>query len=148
MGRIGCALRTVHVAHCLNVTCPRIASYSVQRVLAIETSCDDTAAAVVDASGHVLAEEVAHQFAIHAQYKGIVPHLATQSHRNALPKVLGCTLRKANCMGMQGIDAIAVTRGPGIAGSLAVGFDHAHTLAAVHGLPIVHIHHMVWHTKD
>ena len=123
--------------------CAHSAAQRVTRVLAIETSCDDTAAAVVDACGKVVAEVVQHQHAVHAKYKGIVPYLAAQSHRNALPNVLRQTLQVADCIGLRGIDAIAVTRGPGIAGSLAVGFDHARTLAAVHNLPIAHIHHMV-----
>ncbi|KAJ2547782.1 Mitochondrial tRNAs modification protein, partial [Coemansia sp. RSA 1836] len=114
------------------------------RVLGVETSCDDTAAAVVTGDGRVLGETNRHQHSVHAAYGGIVPGLAAAHHQAHLPLVLRETLQRAG-LAIGDVDAVAVTRGPGMAASLGVGVAAAKALAAVHGLPLVGVHHMEAH---
>ncbi|KAJ2425092.1 Mitochondrial tRNAs modification protein [Coemansia sp. RSA 2531] len=114
------------------------------RVLGIETSCDDTAAAVVTGDGRVVSETNRHQHSVHAAYGGIVPGLAAAHHQAHLPLVLRETLQRAE-LSIADIDAVAVTRGPGMAASLGVGVAAAKALAAVHGLPLIGVHHMEAH---
>ncbi|KAJ2004439.1 Mitochondrial tRNAs modification protein [Coemansia sp. RSA 2322] len=123
-------------------------------VLGIETSCDDTAAAVVTGDGCVLGETNRHQHAAHEAFGGIVPSLAASHHMASVGEVVRDALRQAGVGGsggsgrsdgLAGIDAVAVTRGPGMAASLCVGLAAAKTLAAVHGLPLVGVHHMEAH---
>ncbi|KAJ2321638.1 Mitochondrial tRNAs modification protein, partial [Coemansia sp. RSA 2681] len=114
------------------------------RVLGVETSCDDTAAAVVTGDGRVLGETNRHQHSVHAAYGGIVPGLAAAHHQAHLPLVLRETLQRAG-LAIDDVDAVAVTRGPGMAASLGVGVAAAKALAAVHGLPLVGVHHMEAH---
>lgn len=112
------------------------------RVLAIETSCDDTAVSIVASSRRILAETACHQHALHAPTEGIIPSLAAASHRRALPAAIRQVLAAAQ-LSMRDVDAVAVTRGPGIASCLTVGFDAARVLAAAHQLPLYPIHHLV-----
>ncbi|KAJ2752978.1 Mitochondrial tRNAs modification protein [Coemansia aciculifera] len=114
------------------------------RVLGIETSCDDTAAAVVTGDGLLVSETNRHQHSVHAAYGGIVPGLAAVHHQANLPLVLRETLQRAS-LSIGDIDAVAVTRGPGMAASLGVGVAAAKALAAVHGLPLIGVHHMEAH---
>ncbi|KAJ2896025.1 Mitochondrial tRNAs modification protein, partial [Coemansia aciculifera] len=114
------------------------------RVLGIETSCDDTAAAIVTGDGQVVSETNRHQHSVHAAYGGIVPGLAAAHHQAHLPLVLRETLQSAG-LGIGDVDAVAVTRGPGMAASLGVGVAAAKALAAVHGLPLIGVHHMEAH---
>ncbi|KAJ2730023.1 Mitochondrial tRNAs modification protein [Coemansia sp. BCRC 34962] len=114
------------------------------RVLGIETSCDDTAAAVVTGDGRVVSETNRHQHSVHAEFGGIVPGLAAAHHQAHLPLVLRATLQSAG-VGIGDVDAVAVTRGPGMAASLGVGVAAAKALAAVHGLPLIGVHHMEAH---
>ncbi|KAJ2056345.1 Mitochondrial tRNAs modification protein [Coemansia sp. S146] len=114
------------------------------RVLGIETSCDDTAAAVVTGDGRVVSETNRHQHSVHAAYGGIVPGLAAAHHQAHLPLVLRETLQRAS-LSIGDIDAVAVTRGPGMAASLGVGVAAAKALAAVNGLPLIGVHHMEAH---
>lgn len=114
------------------------------RVLGIETSCDETAAAVVGGDGSVLAEVVHSQLDEHALYGGVVPELAARAHLSRLDRLVSHVLAEAGC-GLGGIDAIAVTAGPGLAGGLLVGVVTAQALAAVHGLPVVAINHLEAH---
>ncbi|KAJ2831096.1 Mitochondrial tRNAs modification protein [Coemansia sp. 'formosensis'] len=114
------------------------------RVLGIETSCDDTAAAVVTGDGRVVSETNRHQHSVHASYGGIVPGLAAAHHQANLPLVLRETLQQAG-LSISDVDAVAVTRGPGMAASLGVGVAAAKALAAVHGLPLIGVHHMEAH---
>lgn len=111
------------------------------RVLAIETSCDDTAVAIVDSTRRILAETVLHQHALHAPHQGIVPRLASRAHRTVLPTAIRTVLAAAG-LAVGDLDALAATRGPGIAGSLAVGFDAARLLAAATRRPLYPVHHM------
>jgi glycoprotease/Kae1 family metallohydrolase len=125
------------------------------RVLAIETSCDDTAVAILDSSGKVLAEESLHQHQIHSQYGGIVPYLASNAHKARLPMVLEKVLASAGRalyghdsgkFTITDIHAVAATRGPGIPGSLSVGYDSAKLLASAAGsLPFYPVNHMEAH---
>ncbi|KAJ2684994.1 Mitochondrial tRNAs modification protein [Coemansia spiralis] len=114
------------------------------RVLGIETSCDDTAAAVVSGDGRILSETNRHQHSVHAAFGGIVPGLAAAHHQANLPLVLRQTLLGAG-LRIGDVDAVAVTRGPGMAASLGVGVAAAKALAAVHALPLVGVHHMEAH---
>lgn len=100
-------------------------------VLGIETSCDDTACAVVTSDGEILANCRRSQHLIHEKSGGIVPNLAMHSHTAQLPGLLTETLGMAG-MGITEMDYIAVTRGPGLPGCLAVGLNAAKSLAAVH----------------
>lgn len=122
-------------------------SETAPRVLGLESSCDETAAAVVtragDGRGRVLADVVASQFEEHAAYGGVVPEIASRAHlRNAVP-VLERALAEVG--GLDGIDAIAVTRGPGLAGALLVGLQMAKALAFATGKPLVGVDHLHGH---
>jgi N6-L-threonylcarbamoyladenine synthase len=113
------------------------------RVLGIESSCDETAAAVVDEEGNVIADVVASQIAVHAPYGGVVPELASRAHlRNVVP-VIEQALHEAG--GLESIDAVAVTRGPGLTGALLIGIQAAKAIAFVRDLPIVGVDHLVGH---
>ena len=114
------------------------------RVLGIESSCDETAAALVTETGEVLADVVASQIAMHGPYGGIVPELASRAHMQAIIPVIREALAKAPC-GLEGIDAIAVTRGPGLVGSLLVGVQVAKALAWSIGKPLVGVNHLDGH---
>lgn len=113
------------------------------RVLAIESSCDETAAAVVEGS-HVLASVVRSQIEIHARFGGVVPELASRYHLGAVVPVVDEALARAG-VGLASIDAIAVTEGPGLVGALLVGVQMARGLALALGVPVVGVHHMEGH---
>lgn len=112
------------------------------RILAVETSCDDTAAAVIEGSGRILSNVIAKQHKLHARYKGIVPQLASDAHRARLPSVISSSLQAAN-LKLQDVDFMAVTRGPGLSRCLSVGFDAMNILSAATGIPCYHINHLV-----
>lgn len=114
------------------------------KVLGIETSCDETAAAVVDSDGVVYSDVVASQIAEHAPYGGVVPELAARAHLRAIVPVVQRALEPIEG-GLEGIDAIAVTRGPGLVGALIVGAQLAKTLAWSSGLPVVGVNHLDGH---
>lgn len=114
------------------------------RVLGIESSCDETAAAVVDESGAVLADVVASQIAVHSPYGGIVPELASRAHMQAIVPVLREALAEISG-GLRSIDAIAVTQGPGLVGSLLVGVQVAKALAWSLDRPLVGVNHLDGH---
>ncbi len=113
-------------------------------VLAIESSCDETAAAVVRDGHLVLGEAVATQIDIHAKWGGVVPELASRNHVVDIVPVVEDTLRAAG-LGFSELDAIAVTRGPGLVGSLLVGLQVAKSLAWVHDKPLIPVHHLSGH---
>jgi N6-L-threonylcarbamoyladenine synthase len=112
------------------------------RVLGIESSCDETAAAVVE-DGRVIADVVASQIALHAQYGGVVPELASRAHLANVVPVIERALAMAG--GLDTIDAIAVTRGPGLSGALLVGLSAGKALAWSRNLPLVGVDHLVAH---
>ncbi len=113
-------------------------------ILGIESSCDETAAAVVARGRETLSSVVASQGATHALYGGVVPELASREHlRNIVPVVRGA-LKQAG-VGLEELDAIAVTEGPGLAGALLVGVTYAKTLSWARGLPLIAVHHLEGH---
>lgn len=131
------------VARVVNVRTPRYTPRIV-RVLGIESSCDETAAAVVERGGRVLTDVIASQFEVHAPYGGIVPELASRAHLTNLSPVVEAALA-AVPGGWDSIDAIAVTRGPGLLGSLLVGMSAAKAMAWSRHVPLVYVDHLVAH---
>jgi N6-L-threonylcarbamoyladenine synthase len=115
------------------------------RILAIETSCDETAVAVVEGGRRILANVVASQVSLHATTGGIVPEVAARAHLRWMIPVLEAACRDAGLADAGEVDAIAVTEGPGLAGSLLVGITLAKTLAWLHGRPLVPVHHHEGH---
>ena len=113
-------------------------------VLGIESSCDETAAAVLDADGRVRADVVHSQDALHARYGGVVPELASREHLARIRPVVSAALQEAG-IGLEGLQGIAVTRGPGLVGSLLVGLSFAKSLALVYDLPLVGVNHLEGH---
>jgi N6-L-threonylcarbamoyladenine synthase len=113
-------------------------------VLGIETSCDETAAAVVAGGCHLLSSAVASQVAIHARYGGVVPEVASRQHLLAIVPILQRALSGAGAT-LSDMDAIAVTHGPGLPGSLLVGMNMAKALAVSLGLPLVGVNHLEAH---
>ncbi|CAI7758400.1 unnamed protein product, partial [Closterium sp. NIES-53] len=119
-------------------------SGGINVILGIETSCDDTGAAVVTSDGRILGEALASQGKVHAEWGGVVPSLARGEHEKAIDPVVQAALEEA---GLQPSDlsAVAVTIGPGLSLCLRVGVMKARRLAAQHGIPIIPIHHMEAH---
>ena len=115
------------------------------RILAIETSCDETAVAVVDNGRRIVANVVASQVALHAATGGIVPEVAARAHLRWMIPVLEQAREQAGITDWSELEAIAVTEGPGLAGSLLVGITMAKTLAWVHDLPLVPVNHLEGH---
>jgi len=114
------------------------------RVLGIETSCDETAAAVIENGRALLGSTVASQMEIHARYGGVFPEVASRQHVLSIVPVIEDALSKAH-LALNDIDAIAVTRGPGLAGSLLVGVNAAKGLALGSGLPLIGVNHLEGH---
>ena len=112
------------------------------KILAIESSCDETAAAVIQNGKEVLSNIIASQAEIHARYGGVVPEVAARSHIEVIIPVIDEALSKASCS-WDDIDAIAVTTGPGLIGSLIIGVMSARTLAITKNKPLVAINH-IW----
>jgi N6-L-threonylcarbamoyladenine synthase len=113
-------------------------------ILGIETSCDETAVAVVEDGRRILSNVVSSQVELHAEYGGVVPELASRQHVQAMIPVLDEALRRAGCR-LDGIDAAAVTYGPGLAGALLVGVNFAKALAFARGIPLVAVNHLEGH---
>jgi len=114
------------------------------KVLGIESSCDETACAVVEDGEHLLANEVASQIEIHARYGGVVPEVASRQHLLAIIPTIRQAMDKA-LTNWQDLDGVAVTCGPGLAGSLLVGASVAKALALAWGKPLVGINHLEAH---
>jgi N6-L-threonylcarbamoyladenine synthase len=114
------------------------------RILAIESSCDDTAAAVLADNQQVLANVISSQFAVHEKYGGVVPELASRCHIEAIWPVVQEALEQANVC-LEDIDVIAATQGPGLVGCLLVGFTFAKSLALVRQIPCVGVDHLAGH---
>jgi len=113
-------------------------------VLGIESSCDETAAAVVREDGVVLSDVVASQFAVHAPFGGVVPELASRAHlTNVVPVIEQAVAALPG--GFADVDAVAVTHGPGLVGALLVGVQAAKAIAWSRGLPLVGVNHLVGH---
>jgi len=113
-------------------------------ILAIESSCDETAAAVVERGARTLSSLVASQIATHARYGGVVPELASREHLRAIVPVVRGALAQAGCA-LTDLDAIAVTSGPGLAGALLVGITYAKALAFALDRPLIAVNHLEGH---
>ncbi|MBI5485545.1 MAG: tRNA (adenosine(37)-N6)-threonylcarbamoyltransferase complex transferase subunit TsaD [Deltaproteobacteria bacterium] len=113
-------------------------------LLAIETSCDETAAAVVQDGRTILSSIVSSQVAIHAEYGGVVPEIASRKHLEMICPVISQALEEAG-VGMEDIEGVAVTRGPGLSGALLVGFSAAKAIAAAQIIPFAGVHHIEGH---
>ncbi len=114
------------------------------RILGIESSCDETAAAVVEDSEAVLSSVVASQMVTHGRYGGVVPELASREHLRAIVPVVREALERADTK-LEDLDAIAVTVGPGLVGSLLVGLTYAKSLSFASGIPLIAINHIEGH---
>jgi N6-L-threonylcarbamoyladenine synthase len=113
-------------------------------ILAVETSCDDTCAAVVTRAGEVRSNVIASQGLIHARYGGVVPEIASRHHLELIDAVIADALEKAGAS-LDDIETVAVTRGPGLIGALLVGVSEAKALAAARRLPLVPVDHLRGH---
>ena len=113
-------------------------------ILSVESSCDETGIAVIDGGRRILSNVVASQTALHAATGGIVPEVAARAHLRWIVPVLDQALADASVT-VDDVDAVAVTRGPGLAGSLLVGINFAKTLAWVHDKPLVGVNHLEGH---
>lgn len=114
------------------------------RILGIETSCDETAAAVVEDGVKILSNEIASQVDIHARYGGIVPEVASRQHTLSIIPIINSAMTKAK-VSWQELDAIAVTSGPGLAGSLLTGVNTAKAISFARGLPLIGVNHLEGH---
>lgn len=114
------------------------------RILAIESSCDETAAAVIRDGTEVLSNVIASQTDLHAQFGGVFPEVASRKHVEVIYPVIQSAMRDAH-LGWEDIDAIAVTHGPGLVGSLLVGVNAAKGLALARDLPLITVNHIEGH---
>ena len=114
------------------------------KILGIETSCDETAAAVVEDGTKILSNVVVSQIDIFAKYGGVIPEVAARSHLEVMMPVIEKAMKDANCE-WSDIDAIAVTHAPGLLGSLLIGTLTARTLAILHDKPLYAVHHLKSH---
>ena len=121
------------------------------KILAIESSCDETAAAVVEDGRTVLSNIVASQVEEHKLYGGVVPEIASRRHAEAIVGVVDEAIKAADCT-LDDIDAIAVTYAPGLIGALLVGVNFAKGLSLATGKPLIPTHHLrshiIFHIKN
>ncbi len=116
----------------------------MRRILGIESSCDETAAAIVDSGRHILAQRIASQDEEHRPYGGVVPEIAARAHAERLTPLIGATLNDAG-MTLDDVDAIAATAGPGLIGGVMVGLVTAKALAMASDKPLIAINHLEGH---
>ena len=114
------------------------------RIMGIESSCDETAAAIIRDGRVLLSSVVASQVDMHAEYGGVFPEMASRQHILSIYPVVEQALKQAH-LGLTDLDAIAVTRGPGLAGSLVVGVNAAKGIALATGLPLIGVNHLESH---
>lgn len=114
------------------------------KILAIETSCDETSAAVVEDGRRILSNIISSQITSHMKFGGVVPELASRMHIEKIDQVIGEAMVKAGCR-FDELSAIAVTYGPGLVGALLVGVAEAKALAYALGLPLIPVHHISGH---
>src|SRR6516162_3872559 len=114
------------------------------KILGIESSCDETAAAVVVGGRKILSSVVASQIDIHRKYGGVVPELASREHLRQIVPVVREAAEQAGVR-LEDLDAIAVTQGPGLVGSLLVGITYGKTLAEALGKPLIAVNHLEGH---
>ncbi|MBC1884268.1 tRNA (adenosine(37)-N6)-threonylcarbamoyltransferase complex transferase subunit TsaD [Listeria seeligeri] len=113
-------------------------------ILGIESSCDETAASVVKNGNEIISSVVASQIESHKRFGGVVPEIASRHHVEQITLVIEEALKKANVT-MDDLDGIAVTEGPGLVGALLIGVNAAKTLAFMHDLPLIGVHHIAGH---
>ena len=113
------------------------------KILAIESSCDETAVAITD-DGKLLSSIVATQISVHEKFGGVMPEIASRLHSEAITVCLQSAIEQAG-IGFEDLDAIAVTRGPGLIGCLHVGLQAAKTLAMIYDKPLIPVHHLAGH---
>ncbi|YAR62482.1 tRNA (adenosine(37)-N6)-threonylcarbamoyltransferase complex transferase subunit TsaD [Bacillus cytotoxicus] len=113
-------------------------------ILGIETSCDETAVAVVKNGTEIVANVVASQIESHKRFGGVVPEIASRHHVEQITVVLEEALKEAN-LSFEDIDAIAVTEGPGLVGALLIGVNATKAIAFAHNIPLVGVHHIAGH---
>ena len=116
------------------------------RILALETSCDETAAAVIENGRKILSNVVFSQIDLHELYGGVVPEIASRAHMEACDRVVDQALREAG-MNLEEIDALAVTKGPGLVGALLTGVNCMKGLAFAAGKPLVGVNHIEGHVS-
>src|SRR6185437_1313597 len=116
------------------------------RILAIESSCDETAAAVLEDGTRVLSNVVSSQMEMHSKYGGVVPELASREHLRSIVPVVREALAGAGVT-FRDLDAVAATSGPGLAGSLLVGLTYAKAIAFATGIPLIAVHHIEGHIQ-
>jgi N6-L-threonylcarbamoyladenine synthase len=116
-------------------------------ILGLETSCDETAAAVVSRGGEVRANVVSSQADLHARYGGVVPEVASRRHLELVAPVVREALTEAGAS-LDDVETVAVTRGPGLVGALLVGLSAAKALAWARGLPLVPVDHLHGHVAS
>lgn len=116
------------------------------KILAIESSCDETAAAIVGDGYEVFSNIIASQIPVHRLYGGVVPEIASRHHLDAIVPVVENALAEAN-MTIEEVDAIAVTQGPGLVGSLLVGVSYAKAIAFAAQKPLIAVHHLEGHMQ-
>ncbi len=113
-------------------------------ILAVETSCDETAVAVVEDGRRMLADRIASQADMHALYGGVVPEIASRKHMEVIAQLADAALAEAG-VGRDGLDAVAVTYGPGLIGAVLVGVNFAKSVAWALGIPLIPVHHVRGH---
>ena len=116
-------------------------------ILGIETSCDESAAAVVQDGTVIVSSSVSSQIEIHHRYGGVVPELASRKHIEAIIPVVETAVNDSGIKTSQ-IDAVAATRGPGLVGALLVGFSFAKSYAYALGIPLVGVNHLEGHINS
>ena len=123
---------------------PSQSAFAPARILGIESSCDETAAAIIENGRSLLSNVVASQIEIHAKYGGVFPEVASRQHIRTIYGVIEEALQQAH-LTLDNIDAIAVTRGPGLAGSLVIGVNMAKGLALAGNKPLIGVNHLEGH---
>jgi N6-L-threonylcarbamoyladenine synthase len=119
-------------------------TYPQGRILGIETSCDETSASIIENGRSLLSNVVATQIDLHARYGGVFPEVASRQHIRTIYAVVDQALQQAH-LSLKDVDAIAVTRGPGLAGSLVVGMNTAKGMAIATGRPLIGVNHLEGH---
>lgn len=114
------------------------------KILAIESSCDETSAAIIEDGTTILSNIVASQIKSHMRFGGVVPEIASRHHVEQITQIIDAAFDEANC-DWEAIDAVAVTQGPGLVGSLLIGITAAKTLAFAHRKPLIAVNHMAGH---
>ena len=115
----------------------------MSKILAIESSCDETAAAIID-NGNLLSNIVSTQIEVHRKYGGVMPEIASRLHAENISIVIKEALDAAH-LTFEDLDAVAVTRGPGLIGALHVGLQAAKTISMLYNIPLIPVHHLAGH---